>query len=103
MTVRITPEAQRDLIEGAHFYDAQELGCGAMFLDHLDLEIARLKTSAGRHARHQGYYRALTTPRFPYAIHYLIYGDEAVVMAVQDCRRDPETIKSILQSRRTQS
>jgi hypothetical protein len=99
MTVRITLEAQRDLIEGAQFYDDQELGCGAMFLDHLDFEIARLTKSAGSHGQHQGYYRALT-PRFPYALHYLIYGDEAVIMAVQDCRRDPETIRSILQSRR---
>jgi hypothetical protein len=100
MTVRLTQEAQWDLIEAAQFYDDQEIGCGAMFIDHLDLVIGHLEKSAGSHARHRDYHRALATPRFPYAVFYRMYGDEAVVMAVQDCRRDPEHIMAILQSRR---
>lgn len=101
MTVRISPEARWDIIEAAKFYDDQESGCGAMFLDHLERVVDGLQHSAGIHARHQGYYRALATPRFPYAIYYLIYGDDGVVMAVQDCRRDPASIKSVLQARRS--
>ena len=42
MTIKILDEAQEDLIQGFRFYESQELGLGAYFLDCLFSDIDSL-------------------------------------------------------------
>lgn len=90
--VRITRPAQTDLLEGYVFYEQQQAGIGDYFLDSLYADIDALALYAGVHARPGSrLYRSLAT-RFPFAIYYDLQGDVATVVAVLDCRQNPDSI-----------
>lgn len=95
MRIRILPEAERDLDIGANFYEAQSPGAGAHFIRRLLEDIDGLLKHGGVHAKHRGFYRAISH-RFPFAIFYDMNGKLIDIYAVLDCRQDPATIDSRL-------
>jgi plasmid stabilization system protein ParE len=100
MRVRLLPAAERDLEAGADFYESQQKGLGAYFNDALTADIESLQLFGGIHEKHRGFHRALSK-RFPFAIYYFLDGNVVNIIAVLDCRQDPETINRILESPRT--
>jgi plasmid stabilization system protein ParE len=100
MRIRLLPAAERDLEAGADFYESQRDGLGIYFHDSLTADIESLRLYAGIHEKYRGFHRALSKP-FPFAIYYLVDGDVVHIVAVLDCRQDPETINSKLDSPRT--
>lgn len=92
MRISIQPSALRDLREGFRFYEAQEHGLGAYFLDSLFSDIDSLQLYAGIHSVHFGRFHRLLSKRFPYAAYYQMDGSEIAVRAVLDLRRDPKWI-----------
>jgi plasmid stabilization system protein ParE len=92
MRLRILSLAYDDLLAGRDFYERQQTGLGVYFLDTLFSDIESLLLHAGVHAKHFGYYRALSK-RFPYAIYYKLDGECVEIWRVLDCRRNPERIK----------
>ena len=89
MRIKILDLAERDLIEGFRFYEAQEAGLGSYFLTHLYADIESLKIYAGIHEKaFKNYYRLLSR-RFPFAIFYTLEKDTVSIYAVLDCRSDP--------------
>jgi hypothetical protein len=78
-------------------YESQQAGLGGYFLDSLCADIDSLQLFAGIHARPlAGYYRALAK-RFPFAIYYEVSGEDATVVAVLDCRKNPLSISNRLE------
>ena len=95
--IRISGDALDDLNEGFWFYEAQETGLGDYFLSQLRADIDGLKITAGIHLQpHKNLHRLLSR-RFPYAIYYEFGSDQALVIAIVDCRRDPAWIASHLE------
>lgn len=92
MKVRILPSAQQDLAEGFAFYEKQQAGLGAYFLDSRFADIDSLALYAGVHRKVHGSCRLLGRI-FPFAIYYEIHAGTADVKAVLDCRRDPKWIR----------
>jgi plasmid stabilization system protein ParE len=90
--IQILDEAQEDLIQGFRFYEGQEPGLGAYFLDCLFSDIDSLIVHAGVHAVVYTYHRCLSK-RFPFAIYYSHEGELVRVHAVLDCRRNPSWIR----------
>jgi hypothetical protein len=88
MKLRLFSWAHDDLLAGKAFYEKQQAGLGAYFLDTLFSDIESLLIHAGLHAQHFGYFRALSI-RFPFAIYYRINGEVIEVWRVLDCRRNP--------------
>ena len=95
MKVEILDEAERDLVEGFRFYEAQAAGLGDYFLDTLFSDIDSLRLYAGIHPRYFDHYRLLSK-RFPFAFYYKVVGKTARVAAVLDCRRNPARIEKRL-------
>ena len=95
MKVEILDEAERDMIDGFRFYEAQAGGLGDYFLDSLYADIDSLRLYAGIHPLHLGQHRLLSK-RFPFAVYYEVAGNTARVNAVLDCRRDPAWIEERL-------
>ncbi len=91
MKVLILPSAQNDLAEGFAFYEKQQSGLGAYFLDSLFADIDSLALHGGVHRRVFGAHRLLGRT-FPFAVYYDVETDTARVKAVLDCRRDPKWI-----------
>jgi hypothetical protein len=100
MRVELRVEARRDLLDGAWFYEQQREGLGTYFTDRLFEDLERLEGEAGIHEVVFGLHRKLAR-RFPFAIYYKIVSSVIDVVAVLDCRRDPEsTAKRLAQQLR---
>jgi len=83
----IQASARSDLKSGFRFYEKQEGGLGAYFLDSLFSDIDSLQLYAGIHRRHRGRLHRMLSERFPYAIYYEFDDNTAQVRAVLDLRR----------------
>lgn len=98
MTVKdvvIIDWAAEDLEAGRVFYDEREWGVGDYFIECLISDIASLESCAGIHGSHFGYLRMLSK-RFPFGVYYQIENQLAVVVAVLDLRRNPDSIQRVL-------
>ena len=100
MNIRILDNAKFDLLEGYHFYEASEEHIGSYFLDCLYSDIDSLILYAGIH-RMKGGFHWMLSKRFPFAIYYTIEKPYISVHAIIDCRQDPKTIESRIESERT--
>jgi plasmid stabilization system protein ParE len=96
----IQPAALADLRRGFHFYERQEAGVGAYFLDSLYSDIDSLRLFAGIHSVHFGKFYRLLSKRFPFAVYYDVKENSAFVRAVLDLRRDPAWIAEKLEKRK---
>ena len=72
MRIEILEEAERDLIEGFHFYENQEAGLGSYFRTNLYADIESLKNYAGIHNKPYKTYHRLLSRKFPFAIFYRV-------------------------------
>ena len=95
MTIVILPSAKEDLAEGFSFFEEQQAGLGAYFLDSLFSDIDSLRIYAGVHRCVFGYHRLLSK-RFTFAVYYSMDAGTAYVGAVLDCRRDPAWLRKRL-------
>jgi plasmid stabilization system protein ParE len=91
MKIEVLSIALVDIQSGQHFYEQQQEGLGAYFLDSLFSDIDALLLYAGIHQQFFGYYRALSK-RFPYAIYYQVHEEVIQVWRVLDCRQKPSHI-----------
>jgi plasmid stabilization system protein ParE len=97
--VQITPSAGDDLLEGFSFYEAREAGVGDYFLQCLASDIESLGLYAGIHPKsHLGLHRT-SSKRFPFSIYYQFDGLIVSVAAILDARRNPKTIRRMLNDR----
>jgi plasmid stabilization system protein ParE len=97
MKIEILSIAMSDIQFGQQFYERQQEGLGAYFLDSLFSDIDALLLYAGIHQQFFGYYRALSK-RFPYAIYYRVNGQTIQVWRILDCRQRPSRIASALKT-----
>ena len=100
MSIRLLPEAERDLEIGSDFYESQQPGLGIYFTVCHATEVESLRIYAGIHENYREFQRSLSK-RFPFSIHYILSEDCVDIYAVLNARQDPETINAILQSPRT--
>jgi hypothetical protein len=91
MRVELRPEARQDLIYGALFYEKQRAGLGDYFVDCLFEDLERLEREAGIHEVVYGLHRKLSK-KFPFAIYYKTEPSVIDVVAILDCRGDPDSI-----------
>ena len=91
MRVELRVEARHDLLEGALFYEEQREGLGDYFTDCLFEDLDRLEGQAEIHAVVYGLHRKLSM-KFPFAIYYRAEGSAIDVVAILDCRGDPDAV-----------
>ncbi len=88
MHVELRDEAREDLAKGAWFYDCQSPGLGDYFIDCLRDDLRTLSAMFGIHEIAFGFHRKLSA-KFPFALYYLVHDDTIDVVAILDCREDP--------------
>lgn len=99
MILRILDRAENDLVAGYRFYESQAPGLGSYFLDNLYGDIESLHLYAGIHRKVGKRHHRLLSKRFPFAVFYTVSGNEVLIHAVLDCRRNPAWIRSQLKNR----
>ena len=97
MRIEILEEAERDPIEGFHFYENQEVGLGSYFRTNLYVDIESLKNYAGIHSRPYKPYHRFLSNKFPFAIFYTVKNETVFIHAVLDCRKNPAWIRDRLE------
>ncbi len=95
MRVELRVEARRDLTTAAGFYEIQREGLGSYFLDCLFNDLTSLELQAGVHQIVYGLH-CKPAARFPFAIYYRVVEDRVEVVAILDCRQDPQSVESRL-------
>lgn len=96
MKIKILEAASQDLMEGYWFYENQQVGLGAYFLNSLFSDIDSLTIYAGIHPIYFEKYHRLLSKRFPFIVYYLIDNNTVLIYSVLDCRKKPSWIRKKL-------
>jgi plasmid stabilization system protein ParE len=97
LIVKLSDDAEQDLLDGVAFYDQQGSEVGDYFLDSMTSDLRSLSVLGGVHAKRYGYH-CMGAKRFPYAVYYFILDEIVSIVAILDERRDPDWIKQRLGS-----
>ncbi len=94
----ILEEAAEEIEQARDFYDAQQQGIGDYFTESITADILDLRELSGVHTQHFGFFRMLGS-RFCFGIYYRERGNDTLVAAILDLRRDPKWIRKQLRQR----
>lgn len=91
--VRLRPEAEQDVAEAALWYEANEPGLGAQFVDEVQATLNTIAEQPNAFtAVHKTVRRALVK-RFPFGVFYKTDRDGLVIIAVLHGSRHPRAWK----------
>ena len=96
--VIVLADAADDLGQAKRFYEEQATDLGEYCVSSLLADLDRLAFLSGIHSRQFGYHRMIGT-HFPFGIYYRERGDETLVVAILDLRRNPKWIRKQLRQR----
>lgn len=96
MKIRVLRSARRTVVDGIKFYESQETGLGAYFLNSIMSDLRSLSIYAGSHQKYNTKYYRMVCKRFPYSIYYRLEMPEVHVYAILDDRRDPAWTEGML-------
>ncbi len=92
--VLLRPEAERDLLDAAKWYEEQRPKLGQEFLDEAAATLTAIADAPLMYPQvHRDVRRALLQ-RFPFGAFYRIEGSAITVVAVMHASRDPRRWKS---------
>lgn len=86
----LSPAALDDLLSAADWYDAQQPGLGAAFLDSVEACFSRIERLPHAFPESDAGLRSALLRRFPYAVLFRIGRERIEVLAVWHGRRDPK-------------
>lgn len=98
MNVRILRSARNTILDGIRFYERQERGLGAYFLNSIMSDLRSLKIYGGVHQKYSTSFYRMVCTKFPYSIYYQKKESNVDVIAVLDDRRDPERARNVLRA-----
>ena len=87
--VVIHPEAKREMIASALFYDERSPGLGGLFLDEVESGFPRIVERPEAWTVLSSPNRRLLLPEFPFGIIYRNESDRIYVLAIMHLRREP--------------
>lgn len=86
----ILHEAEVEIWESVHYYEAKCPGLGTDFINEVESVLVSIRTTPNLwRVREDGTQRCLLR-RFPYVVVYLHFDNNIWVIAVAHCRRKPE-------------
>ncbi|MGL4462664.1 MAG: type II toxin-antitoxin system RelE/ParE family toxin [Planctomycetia bacterium] len=84
------PEAEAEAAEAARYYETRSPGLGVRFSLEFEAAVAAILSAPDRWPIVEGHLRCYTVSRFPYALYYLVVGDELRILVVKHHRRHPD-------------
>lgn len=88
--LRLLPEAEAELRAAAKRIDDERPGLGLALIREVRAAFERIRFLPQASPVERGEMRVLSTDRFPYRIHYLVRGDEILIVAIAHRRRRPD-------------
>lgn len=90
MRVDYHPDARRELIASAQFYESRVVGLGGRFLDEYDATIEEILLNPLAYAVVEDDIRLHLMKRFPMGIYYRVRQDSIMILVVKHHSRDSE-------------
>jgi plasmid stabilization system protein ParE len=90
MTIRVVPEARRELRDAADFYEQQQPGLGRRLWQEVDEHIVWIAGHSEVPRLRAGGYRRVNLRIFPYYIAYIIRSNGLWILAIAHTHRQPE-------------
>jgi toxin ParE1/3/4 len=94
LEIRVSPEAERDLLEAYVWYERSRPGLGSVFLDAVTTALAQVAQFPKSGFPMEGDTRQVLTERFPYGLLYEDDEREIFVLACFHLHRDEEVWRS---------
>ena len=89
MRLQFLPEVWPELFASSEWYEIQEAGVGADFLEEAYDLLDRVEASPFQFPAVRGRARRAQLRRFPYGIFFEVAGENVVVYAIMHMSRDP--------------
>ncbi len=80
---------REDVERAARWYEAEREGLGARYVAAIDAALAGVQALATRYPEVHGRIRRALVKRFPYAVFFVIDGEQIVVLAILHQAADP--------------
>jgi plasmid stabilization system protein ParE len=91
--IRFAPEVAIDIHEAYAWYQQARDGLGNDFIASLEVCCQQIAQAPTLLAKMHGEFRRAMVRRFPYAVFYLVEGDDVVVYGVFHASRDPDLVR----------
>lgn len=98
-SVHFLPEVADDAIAGYRWYESKAVGLGEDFLRMFYVSARLISANPLLYPNVHREFRRCLLRRFPYALYFKIEGDEAIVIGLFHCARNPQTVKAVLRVR----
>jgi plasmid stabilization system protein ParE len=89
--VRLRPEAEQDVAEAALWYEANEPGLGAQFVDQVQVTLDAIADQPAAYTVVHNSVRRALVRRFPFGVFYTADNDGVVVIAILHGSRSPRS------------
>ena len=89
MEIRFLTIAQRELEEAIEYYNAESPGLGEQFLLEIVNALEHIRQYPEAWSAYTANTRRCQTRRFPYAVVYMAWKSEIIVVAVAHLHREP--------------
>ena len=86
----VRPEAERDALDAASWYDGERLGLGSEFLTELRATFAQIEASAQQYPLAFHECRRAILRRFPFGVFFIADAGVATVLAIAHLHRHPD-------------
>ncbi|MCP5520229.1 MAG: type II toxin-antitoxin system RelE/ParE family toxin [Verrucomicrobiales bacterium] len=90
MRLSYHPEARKEVVEAARFYEGKVPGLGAEFLAEFNRAVALILETPDRWRFLEHDLRRFLMRRFPYGILYKVFGEEVRILVVKHHSRHPD-------------
>lgn len=89
----VDPQSDLDIQAAAVWYEDQQSGLGARFLDELDLVFQRIAEHPLQFPRLELEVRRALLRHFPYGVYFLVAAEEVRILAILHLNRQPDMWK----------
>lgn len=96
MTFRFASVAHLEIRAALEYYERQQAGLGARFLDEVESAISRILAMPQAWRPLSARTRRCLLHGFPFGIVYQIRGEEILAVSLMDLRRDPDSWQHLL-------
>ena len=90
----VRPQSDLDIQAAAFWYEDQQSGLGARFLNELDQVFQRIEENPHQFPRLAGDVRRALLRRFPYGVYFIAEGHDVRILAVLHLHRHPDVWKN---------
>lgn len=89
MNYEFLGEAREEFWEAALYYESREIGLGLRFRNEVAHAVQKILADPLLWREHEGGFRRVNCPVFPYYLTYIIRGEKIVIVAVAHGHRKP--------------